>query len=54
MREELEEKLQAYDITKSPELAIEICEELLDNLPDEERIIDRMQFQMKNLREDER
>lgn len=48
------QKLQAYDITKDPELAVEVCEELLDKLPEEEKINDRMAYQLPNLREDER
>lgn len=48
------QKLRAYDITKEPELAVEICEELLDMLPNEEKINDRMNFEMPILREDER
>lgn len=48
------QKLRAYDITKEPELAVEICEELLDMMPEEEKINDRMAYQLPNLREDER
>lgn len=48
------QKLRAYDITKEPELAVEICEELLDMMPDDEKINDRMAFNLPNLREDER
>ena len=52
--EGLVQKLRAYEITKEPELAVEICEDLLDKMPDEERINDRMVFQSSILREDER
>lgn len=48
------QKLRAYDIMKEPELAVEICEELLDMMPDDEKINDRMAFNLPNLREDER
>ncbi len=48
------QKLRAYDITKEPELAVEICEELLDMMPDDEKINDRMAYCLPNLREDER
>ena len=48
------QKLRAYDITKEPELAIEVCEELLGKFPEEEKINDRMAFNLPNLREDER
>ena len=52
--EGLIQKLRAYDITKEPELAIEVCEELLGKFPEEEKINDRMAFNLPNLREDER
>lgn len=52
--EGLIQKLRAYDITKEPELAIEVCEELLGKFPDDEKINDRMAFNLPNLREDER
>ena len=52
--EDLVQKLRAYEITKEPELAVEVCEELLDKMPDNERINDRMVFQSSILREDER
>ena len=52
--EGLIQKLRAYDITKEPELAIEACEELLGKFPEEEKINDRMAFNLPNLREDER
>lgn len=48
------QKLRAYDITKEPELAVEICEELLDMMPGDEKINDRMAYCLPNLREDER
>lgn len=48
------QKLRAYDITKEPELAVEICEELLDMMPSDEKINDRMAYCLPNLREDER
>ena len=52
--EGLIQKLRAYDITKEPELAIEVCKELLGKFPEEEKINDRMAFNLPNLREDER
>lgn len=52
--EGLIQKLRAYDITKEPELAVEVCEELLGKFPDDEKINDRMAFNLPNLREDER
>ena len=52
--EDLIQKLRAYEVTKEPELAVEVCEELLDKMPDDERINDRMVFQSSILREDER
>ena len=52
--EGLIQKLRAYDITKEPELAVEVCEELLGKFPEEEKINDRMAFNLPNLREDER
>lgn len=52
--EGLVQKLRAYEIMKEPELAVEVCEELLDKMPDDERINDRMVFQSSLLREDER
>lgn len=52
--EGLVQKLRAYDITKEPELAIEVCEELLSKFPEEQKINDRMAFNLPNLREDER
>lgn len=52
--EGLIQKLRAYDITKEPELAVEVCEELLGKFPGEEKINDRMAFNLPNLREDER
>ena len=52
--EGLIQKLRAYDITKEPELAIEVCEELLGKFPEEEKINDRMAFNLPNLGEDER
>lgn len=53
--EDLIQKLRAYDITKEPELAVEVCEELLDKVPEEEKIInDRMRFEPLNYRAEER